>query len=149
MIRNYWSQKHVADRLTWIAEEYGIEVETISEATQVRHATLRLGGAQGRSWRLEYGCPLRRVCCQADGLAYASMMGWMRVEPQQRNAHPTRDQNGSMNPRDFSRGESQESMVDEPDEKAWVGVGFGTPIVVFSAVYALEKPIGMLWVCLR
>jgi len=32
MIRNYWSQKHVADRLTWAAEEYGIKVETISEA---------------------------------------------------------------------------------------------------------------------
>ena len=32
MIRNYWSQKHVADRLTWIAEEYGIEVEAISGA---------------------------------------------------------------------------------------------------------------------
>ena len=25
-----------------------------------------------RGQRLEYGCPLRRVCCQADGLAYAS-----------------------------------------------------------------------------
>jgi putative transposase len=32
MIHNYWSQKHVADRLTWAAEDYGIKVETISEA---------------------------------------------------------------------------------------------------------------------
>ena len=50
-----------------------------------------------RGQRLEYGCPLRRVCCQADGLAYASTMGWMQVEPQQRNAHPTKEQSGSMN----------------------------------------------------
>ena len=50
-----------------------------------------------RGQRLEYGCPLRRVCCQADGLAYASTMGWMRVEPQQRDAHPTEDRSGSMN----------------------------------------------------
>jgi hypothetical protein len=35
-------------------------------------------------------------------LAYASTMGWMRVEPQQRNAHPREeDRGGSMNPRDF------------------------------------------------
>jgi putative transposase len=32
MIRNYWSQKHVAARFAWTAEEYGIKVETISEA---------------------------------------------------------------------------------------------------------------------
>ena len=32
MIHNCWSQRHVADRLTWAAEEYGIKVETISEA---------------------------------------------------------------------------------------------------------------------
>jgi len=55
----------------------------------------------------EYGGSLRRVRCQANGLAYASTLGWMRVEPQQRNAHPTEDQSGSMNPRDFSRGENQ------------------------------------------
>jgi len=30
-------------------------------------------------------------------LAYASTMGWMRVEPQQRNAHPREDHCGSMN----------------------------------------------------
>ncbi|MGB9023786.1 MAG: hypothetical protein WCC94_10185, partial [Candidatus Bathyarchaeia archaeon] len=30
--------------------------------------------------------------------AYASTLGWMRVEPQQRNAHPSEeDQSGSMN----------------------------------------------------
>jgi hypothetical protein len=40
---------------------------------------------------------VNRVCCQANGLAYASTLGWMRVEPQQRNAHPTEDQSGSMN----------------------------------------------------
>ena len=40
-------------------------------------------------------------------LAYASTVGWMRVEPQQRNAHPREDQNGSMNLPTFSRGESQ------------------------------------------
>jgi len=38
-------------------------------------------------------------------------LGWMRVEPQQRNAHPTEDHCGNMNPRDFSRGESQGSRV--------------------------------------
>jgi nitrite reductase/ring-hydroxylating ferredoxin subunit len=38
------------------------------------------------------------VCCQANGLAYASTMGWMRVEPQQRDAHPSEeDRGGSMN----------------------------------------------------
>jgi hypothetical protein len=59
---------------------------------------LWVGGAWGRGWRLEYSCPLRRVCCQADGLAYASTMGWMRVEPQQRNARPSEEeQSGSMN----------------------------------------------------
>ena len=45
----------------------------------------------------EYGGSLRRVRCQANGLAYASTLGWMQVEPQQRNAHPTEDHNGSMN----------------------------------------------------
>ena len=71
-------------------------------------APTEIGGA-GSSKRLcrEYGGSLRRVRCQADGLAYASTMGRMQVEPQQRNAHPTEDQSGSMNPRDFSRGENQ------------------------------------------
>jgi putative transposase len=32
MVHNYWSHKHVADRLKWTAEEYGIKVERISEA---------------------------------------------------------------------------------------------------------------------
>jgi putative transposase len=32
MIHNYWSHKHVADRLRWTAEEYGMKVRTISEA---------------------------------------------------------------------------------------------------------------------
>jgi len=32
MVHNYWSHKHVADRLKWTAEEYGIMVRTISEA---------------------------------------------------------------------------------------------------------------------
>jgi len=32
MVHNYWSDKHVADRLRWTAEEYGIKVNTISEA---------------------------------------------------------------------------------------------------------------------
>jgi len=46
----------------------------------------------------EYGGSLRRVRCQANGLAYASTLGWIRVEPQQRNAHPREeDQSGSMN----------------------------------------------------
>jgi hypothetical protein len=46
----------------------------------------------------EYGGSLRRVRCQADGLAYASTLGWMQVEPQQRNAHPSEEeQSGSMN----------------------------------------------------
>ena len=47
--------------------------------------------------RHEYGCSLRRACCQANGLACASTMGWMRVEPQQQNAHPREDHGGSMN----------------------------------------------------
>ena len=32
MVHNYWSHKHVADRLNWTAEEYGIKVRTVSEA---------------------------------------------------------------------------------------------------------------------
>jgi putative transposase len=32
MVHNYWSHKHVADRLRWTAEEYGITVRTVSEA---------------------------------------------------------------------------------------------------------------------
>jgi putative transposase len=32
MVHNYWSHKHVADRLNWTAEEYGITVRTVSEA---------------------------------------------------------------------------------------------------------------------
>jgi hypothetical protein len=32
MVHNYWSHKHVADRLRWTAEEYGIKIETVSEA---------------------------------------------------------------------------------------------------------------------
>jgi hypothetical protein len=44
-----------------------------------------------------YGGSLRRVRCQANDLAYASTLGWMQVEPQQRNAHPREDQSGSMN----------------------------------------------------
>ena len=46
----------------------------------------------------EYGGSLRRVRCQANGLAYASTLRWMQVEPQQRNAHPSEeDRSGSMN----------------------------------------------------
>ena len=67
-----------------------------------------MGGAGSSKQRhREYGGSLRRVRCQANGLAYASTLGWMRVEPQQRDAHPREDQGGSMNPRDFSRGENQ------------------------------------------
>ena len=32
MVHNYWSHKHVANRLNWTAEEYGITVRTVSEA---------------------------------------------------------------------------------------------------------------------
>jgi putative transposase len=32
MVHNYWSHKHIADRLRWTAEEYGIKIETVSEA---------------------------------------------------------------------------------------------------------------------
>jgi putative transposase len=32
LLHNYWSHKHVADRLRWTAEEYGIKIERISEA---------------------------------------------------------------------------------------------------------------------
>jgi putative transposase len=32
MVHNYWSHKHVADRVGWTAEEYGIKIETVSEA---------------------------------------------------------------------------------------------------------------------
>jgi hypothetical protein len=72
-----------------------------------------IGGA-GSSKRLcrEYGGSLRRVRCQANGLAYASTMGWMQVEPQQRNAHPSEeDRSGSMNLPTFSRGESQSVLL--------------------------------------
>jgi len=92
MIHNYWSQKHVADRLTWAAEEHGISRDHIRSLHEPDMPTvrfkafrtntawfpmlrLRIGGAQRRGWRLEYGCPLRRVRCQANGLAYASTMG--------------------------------------------------------------------------
>ena len=59
----------------------------------------KMGGEGSSKQRhREYGCSLRRVRCQADGLAYASTLGWMRVEPQQRNAHPSEeDRSGSMN----------------------------------------------------
>ena len=50
----------------------------------------------GMGRRPGYGCLLGRVRCQANGLAYASTMGWMQVEPQLRNAHPTEEQGGSM-----------------------------------------------------
>jgi hypothetical protein len=45
----------------------------------------------------EHGGSLRRARCQANGLAHASTLEWMRVEPQQRDAHPTEDHNESMN----------------------------------------------------
>jgi putative transposase len=32
MVHNYWSHKYVADRLGWTAEEYGMKIETVSEA---------------------------------------------------------------------------------------------------------------------
>ncbi len=32
MVHNFWSHKHVTDRLRWTAEEYGMKVGTISEA---------------------------------------------------------------------------------------------------------------------
>jgi hypothetical protein len=124
MVYNYWSHKHVADRLKWTTEKYGMEVRTISEAYMPDMSTLRfktfgtylttfplfglqLGGTQRRGWRIEYGCSLRRVRRQANGLAYASTLGWIRVEPQQRNA-PNRRSEWKHESPDFSRGESQE-----------------------------------------
>ena len=72
-----------------------------------------------RGQRLEYGCPLRRVCCQADGLAYASTMGWMQVEPQQRNAHPSEeDRSGSMN-----LPTSVEERVNHTQTSCYLGLG--------------------------
>ena len=69
----------------------------MSEASN--KALNRKMGGEGSSkrWYREYGGSLRRVRCQANGLAYASTLGWMRVEPQQRDAHPTEEQSGSMN----------------------------------------------------
>jgi len=32
MVHNYWSHKHVTDRLRWTAEEYGMKVRTVSQA---------------------------------------------------------------------------------------------------------------------
>ena len=32
MVHNYWSHKQVPDRLKWTAEEYGMKLETVSEA---------------------------------------------------------------------------------------------------------------------
>ena len=65
--------------------------------TRIRLPTEIGGAGSSKRWCREYGGSLRRVRCQANGLAYASTLGWMRVEPQQRNAHPTEDQSGSMN----------------------------------------------------
>ena len=75
----------------------GSDVVEMSEASN--KAPNRKMGGEGSSKRLcrEYGGSLRRVRCQANGLAYASTLGWMQVEPKQRNAHPTEDHNGSMN----------------------------------------------------
>jgi len=73
-------------------------VVEMSEASN--KAPNRKIGGEGSSKRLcrEYGGSLRRVRRQANGLAYASTLGWMQVEPQQRNAHPSEeDQSGSMN----------------------------------------------------
>jgi len=71
--------------------------------TRIRLPTEIGGAGSSKQKHREYGCSLRRVRCQANGLAYASTLGWMRVEPQQRNAHPSEEeQSGSMNPRDFS-----------------------------------------------
>ena len=49
-----------------------------------------LGLCRGSSWE-----PVVSFCSVED--LYASTMGWMRVELQQRDAHPTEDHNGSMN----------------------------------------------------
>ena len=69
----------------------------------------KIGGAgSSKQTHREYGGSLRRVRCQANGLAYASTLGWMRVEPQQRNAHPTEDQRWKHESPDFqSRRESR------------------------------------------
>jgi putative transposase len=32
MVHNYWSHKHITDRLMWTAEEHGIKVRAVSEA---------------------------------------------------------------------------------------------------------------------
>jgi len=45
------------------------------------------------------------------GLQLFPIRGWMRVEPQQRNAHAREDQSGSMNLPTFGRGESQTSSL--------------------------------------
>src|SRR3990170_8764376 len=64
---------------------------------RIRLPTENSGAGSSKQRHREYGASLRRVRCQANGLAYASTLGWMRVEPQQRDAHPTKDHNGSMN----------------------------------------------------
>ena len=64
---------------------------------RIRLSTEIGGAGSSKQKHREYGGSLRRVRCQANGLAYASTLGWMRVEPQQRNAHPREEQSGSMN----------------------------------------------------
>ena len=79
-----------------------------SDVVEMSEASNKAPNRNSKQRRREYGGPLRRVRCQADGLAYAFTVGWMRVETQQRDAHPTEDHHGgSMNPRDFTRAESQ------------------------------------------
>jgi len=54
MVHNYWSHKHIADRLKWTAEEHGIKIRTVSEAytsqtcprCRLRHSVRILRGFQ-------------------------------------------------------------------------------------------------------
>jgi len=63
----------------------------------------------------------------------------MRVEPQQRNAHPGEDHCGSMNPRGFSRGESQFVKIQSQKEsvfKWWIRI----PLPPESVWVPIELP---------
>ena len=60
-----------------------------------------------RGQRLEYGGPLRRVRCQANGLAYASTLGSIAGGTATTECPPYRGAEWKHESPDFSRGENQ------------------------------------------
>jgi hypothetical protein len=71
-------------------------------------------------------------------------MGWMRVEPQQRDAHPSEEeQSGSMNPRDFSRGENQLRALRESMLASTI---MGVVLVAMQARFGLAAYNALLYI---